>query len=126
MGFRQDRLLRLPAAAAGSAAKAFGPTLSAAAGLIDLVGASGLLLLCVPDSLRDGDRDRRSKRDERFGSGSVWSNRDRLELLLSSSAIVRVFGGDRFLSVLKKVDLWHGLENRQVTVPRLATFYKRD
>lgn len=88
MSYGQDRLLHTPAAAAGSVAKAFGPTLSVAAGLIDLLGASGLLLLCVSESLREGDRDRRSKRDERFGSGSVWSNRDFLELLLSLSAIL--------------------------------------
>ena len=90
LSYRQDRLIHVPAAAAGSAAKALGPTFSAAPGLIDFVGASGLLVLRVSDSLRDGDRDRRSKRDERFGSGSVWSNRDRLELLRSSSAILLV------------------------------------
>jgi len=34
-----------------------------------------------------GDRERRSKREERLTSGSVWSKRDRLELLRSSSAM---------------------------------------
>lgn len=63
--------LHAPAAAAGSVAKALGALFSGAPGLKDLLGASGLLLLCVSDSRLEGDRDRRSKREERFGSGSV-------------------------------------------------------
>ena len=60
-----------PAAAAGSVAKAFGPAVWVAPGLSDLLGANGLLLLRVSDPRLDGDRDRRSNREDRFGSGSV-------------------------------------------------------
>lgn len=54
-----------------------------------MLGASGLLLLRVSDWRLEGDRDRRSNREERFGSGSVWSNRERFEPLRSSSAILK-------------------------------------
>jgi len=47
------------------------------------------MLRLVSGSLLVGDRERRSKREERLTSDSVWSKRDRLELLRSSSAIDR-------------------------------------
>ena len=78
----------VPAAAAGSAAKAFGPDPSAAPGLNAFPGVSGLLLRRTSDSLLEGERERRSNLEDRLGSGSVWSKRDRLELLRSSSAIL--------------------------------------
>lgn len=73
-----------PAAAAGSSAGFF---FSSGVGLRGCL-PSGLLLRLDSDFLADGDRERRSKRDERLTSGSVWSNRDRLALRRSSSAIV--------------------------------------
>lgn len=91
--------IHIPAAAAGSVAKAFGPLLSAVPGLRDLLAANGLLLLCVSDSRLEGERDRRSNREDRFGSGSVWSNRERFELLRSSSAIANEF--------LMKISYWY-------------------
>jgi hypothetical protein len=73
----------LPAAAAGSE----GLLAPSVAGLETLVAVGGLLLRLVSERLLVGDRERRSKREERLTSDSVWSKRDRLELLRSSSAM---------------------------------------
>lgn len=81
----------IPAAAAGSVAKALGPLFSVIPGLKDLLGASGLLLLRVSDPRLEGDRDRRSSREDRFGSGSIWSKRDRFAVLRPSSAIMNEY-----------------------------------
>lgn len=49
---------------------------------------TGLLLRLESECLAGrGDRERRSKRDVLFGSGSVWSKRDRFALLRSVSSI---------------------------------------
>lgn len=74
----------LPAAAAGSV----GVFLSSDPGLKGVFWPKGLRLRLASEVLVDGDLERRSKREERLGSGSVWSNRERLELLRSSSAII--------------------------------------
>ena len=68
-----DALILAAAAAAAAAAALFlsPPSLP---GLV-----MGLRDLCDSESLRPtGERDLRSKRDLRAGSGSVWSKRDRL------------------------------------------------
>lgn len=49
----------------------------------------GLLLRRVSGCRLVGERERRSNLEARFGSGSVWSNRDRLEVRRSSSAMVK-------------------------------------
>lgn len=78
----------LPAAAAGSSG-VLGVFLSSAPGLKGVFGAKGLRLRCVSEVLLVGERERLSKREERFTSGSVWSNLERFETLRSSSAISR-------------------------------------
>lgn len=50
---------------------------------------TGLRLRCDAECLVDGDLERWSKRDDRLGSGSFWSKRERLEVRFSSSAILR-------------------------------------
>ena len=71
----------LPAAAAGSEG-----LFTASAGLLDAIG---LLLRCESLCLVEGERERRSNLEARFGSGSVWSKRDRFVERRSSSAISR-------------------------------------
>ena len=63
----QPRLSRLPAAAAGSR----GVFLPSIPGLKGVFGAKGLRLRCVSEVLVVGERERRSKREVRFISGSV-------------------------------------------------------
>lgn len=65
----------LPAAAAGSTA---GLLCSSLVVEVDF-GAIGLRLLCRV-CLLTGERESRSKRDERLTSDSVWSNLERLEV----------------------------------------------
>jgi hypothetical protein len=74
----------LPAAAAGSTTSFFGESvIGLPKGL-----PSGLLLRLVSGCLAGGgDLERRSNREERFGSGSVWSKRERFAVLLSVSSI---------------------------------------
>ena len=74
--------MNLPAAAAGSEGLLTPP----AAGLKGVFEARGLRLRLASEVFAEGDLDLRSKR-ERLTSGSVWSNRERFELLRSSSAI---------------------------------------
>ena len=69
----------LPAAAAGSEGL-FTPSV----GLLDAIG---LLLRRESLCLVVGERERRSNLEVRFGSGSVWSKRDRFVERRSSSAI---------------------------------------
>lgn len=74
----------VPAAAAGSTA---GLLFSSLVVEVDF-GAKGLRLLCRAYAfLLTGERESRSKRDERLTSDSVWSNLERLEVRRSSSAI---------------------------------------
>ena len=75
----------LPAAAAGSRP---GVLLSSRPGLKDELLAKGLRLLLTSGCLPEGERERRSKREERLTSGSVWSKRDRLDVRRSSSAMI--------------------------------------
>ena len=56
-----------------------------------MFGAKGLRLRRVSEVLLVGDRERRSKREVRFTSGSVWSNLERFETFRSSSAISRSY-----------------------------------
>ena len=77
-------MVGLPAAAAGSV----GVFLSSDPGLKGVLWRRGLRLRLASEVLVDGDLERWSKREVRFVSGSVWSNRERFELLRSSSAIV--------------------------------------
>ncbi len=79
-----ERWCSIPAAAAGSLEVDF---LSSEPGLKDDFSGLGLRLRLVSECRLEGDRERRSKREDRLTSGSVWSNLDRFELLLSSSAI---------------------------------------
>ena len=79
----QWSLTSLPAAAAGSR----GVFLLSDPGLKGVFGAKGLRLRCVSDVLLVGERERLSKREIRFTSGSVWSNLERFEVFRSSSAI---------------------------------------
>ena len=75
---------RLPAAAAGSS----GVFLADSEAGLPEARPTGLLLRLESECLAGGgDRDRRSKREVRFGSGSVWSKRDRFALLRSVSSI---------------------------------------
>ena len=53
-----------------------------------LLAAIGLLLRRVSGCRLVGERERRSNLEARFGSGSVWSNRDRFEVRRSSSAMI--------------------------------------
>ena len=57
-------------------------------GVSALLDAIGLLLRRVSGCRLVGERERRSNLEARFGSGSVWSNRDRLDVRRSSSAMV--------------------------------------
>jgi hypothetical protein len=76
---------RSPAAAAGSAGVFLADS---ATGLPEAL-PTGLLLRLESECLAGGgERDRRSKREERFGSGSVWSNLERFAVLLSVSSIL--------------------------------------
>lgn len=75
----------LPAAAAASR----GFFLSPDAGLKGDFTAMGLRLRRASEALLGGDLDLLSNR-ERLISGSIWSKRDRLVLLRSSSAILEV------------------------------------
>ena len=84
----------IPAAAAGSAPVDF---LGSELGVSELPLAAGLRLRFGSLCRVEGERDRRSKREVRFGSGSVWSKRERFELLRSSSAIVRSCCYDKIL-----------------------------
>lgn len=81
------RIHFVPAAAAGSTA---GLLFSSLVVEVDC-GAKGLRLLCcrLYAFLLTGERESRSKRDERLTSDSVWSNLERLEVRRSSSAIWR-------------------------------------
>lgn len=74
----------LPAAAAGSD----GLLTPSATGLNVLFDAKGLLLRRLSGCILDGERERRSNLEARFGSGSVWSKRDRLVDRRSSSAML--------------------------------------
>ena len=65
-------LANLPAAAAGS----LGLFTPAALELTGDFWSSGLRLLTLSDVRAGGERERRSNLEERFGSGSVWSNLD--------------------------------------------------
>ena len=76
-------LTSLPAAAAGSG----GAFLLSDPGLNGVFGVKGLRLRCVSDVLLVGERERLSKREIRFTSGSVWSNLERFDVFRSSSAI---------------------------------------
>lgn len=71
--------------AAAAAAAAAGSALFA--GLSVVPRAIGLRLRRLSDFLEDGERERRSKRDVRFGSGSVWSKRERFR---GSSAMMHL------------------------------------
>lgn len=73
--------LTIPAAAAGSPGDAL------LASILGLRGSPlrGLRVRAAPDCRDDGDRERRSNRDARLGSGSFWSNRERLGRCSSSA-----------------------------------------
>ena len=73
-----------PAAAAGSRAAFF---VTSEAGLAVSL-AIGLRLRLGSDFLEGGDLERLSNRDARFGSGSVWSNRERFTVRRSVSSII--------------------------------------
>ena len=79
----RKRSLYLPAAAAGSR----GVLLPSDPGLNGVLWPKGLRLRLTSADLLEGDLDRRSNRELRLGSGSVWSKRERFALLFSSSAI---------------------------------------
>ena len=78
----------LPAAAAGSPPGAF--LFSSDLGLKADSLATGLRLRLDSECRLDGERDRRSKREDRLTSGSVWSKRERLVVRRSSSVMVNV------------------------------------
>lgn len=73
-----------PAAAAGSIPAGLEDSL---AGLSEAL-PTGLLLRRGSDFLAGGERERRSNLDCLFGSGSVWSKRDRFAVRRSVSSIV--------------------------------------
>jgi hypothetical protein len=74
----------IPTAAAGSRAPDFGVS---TLGLPEPL-ASGLLLRRGSDLLAGGERERRSNLDALFGSGSVWSKRERFAVRRSVSSMV--------------------------------------
>jgi hypothetical protein len=79
----------LPAAAAGSTPPDFGvspPGLSEAL-------PRGLLLRLGSDFLAGGERERRSNLEALFGSGSVWSKRERFAVRRSVSSILGLSAG---------------------------------
>lgn len=107
------------AAAAAAAAAAFGS--AEGAGLFELLSTSLVSRSFLPPTVegleaaaglrlrRAGERERRSKRDLRGGSGSVWSKRDRF---LGSSAILtlqswNILSLERGYRVLMQGLLWH-------------------
>ena len=79
----KKKIVILPAAAAGSRGVLF----PSDPGLNGVLWPRGLRLRLTSADLLEGDLERRSKRELRFGSGSVWSKRERFALLFSSSAI---------------------------------------
>ena len=89
----------VPAAVAGSD----GLLAPSVAGLETLEAVKGLLLRRASDCLLVGDRERRSKREDRLTSGSVWSKRDRFELLRSSSAMLIVFEEDNCVTCFPEI-----------------------
>lgn len=77
--------IAIPAATAGSPEDCL---FASAAGLRGSP-LRGLRVRAAPDCREDGDRERRSNRDARFGSGSFWSKRERFARG-SSSAMVYI------------------------------------
>lgn len=71
---RSRQRISSPAAAAGSPGDSF------FASVLGLRGSPlrGLRVRAAADCRDEGDRERRSNRDARFGSGSFWSKRERL------------------------------------------------
>lgn len=78
-------LHHVPAAAAGSTGD------FTTASVADALASLDKGLRSRPESFfrAGGDRDRRSKRETLLGSGSVWSNRDRLAERLSVSSMIK-------------------------------------
>lgn len=78
-----------------AASAAFAAASCAAADLSPFAGLSSVLLMGLRSRVSEsflssaaGERERRSKRDLRAGSGSVWSKRDRLRVVSSDMTAV--------------------------------------
>ena len=85
-----------------------------------MFGAKGLRLRRVSEVLLVGDRERRSKREVRFTSGSVWSNLERFETFRSSSAISR-----SYRDILTDKCLWWWLVARLWAITFLGSLIMR-
>lgn len=84
-------LFSIPAAAAGSTVLDFGVSVL---GLSEVL-PRGLLLRLGSDFLAGGERERRSNLDALFGSGSVWSKRERFAVRRSVSSILGIPLGNK-------------------------------